>query len=127
MSRSPLNDMETEPETGPHGAGQRGEEQGPGFVVVSSSEGEHLGAWLPIADGKGRLLGRGDARAEDELVRVSALRQRPGSSDRLGPFEHKSLSRAQLVMTRVSPDAIAVKNVGRCPLVVNGTAATLAT
>jgi DNA-binding NtrC family response regulator len=127
MSGPPVNDMETEPEAGPHSAGQSGEGDGPGFVVVASSEGDHLGAWLPIPEGKGRLLGRGDARAEDELVRVSALRQRPGHSDLLGPFEHRSLSRAQLVMSRIGDDVLAVKNVGRCALLVNGAAATQAT
>ncbi len=127
MTRSPANDMETEPETGPHSAGQRGEEQSPGFVVVSSSEGDHLGAWLPIPEGKGRLLGRGDARAEDELTRVKALQQRPGSAGALGPFEHRSLSRVQLLMSRVAGDAIAVKNVGQCALTLNGAVATQAT
>jgi two-component system nitrogen regulation response regulator GlnG/two-component system response regulator HydG len=119
--------METEPEAGPHGTGLRGADDALGFVVVGSSEGDHLGARLPIPEGKGRLLGRGGARAEDELVRVSALRQRPGHSDPLGPFEHRSLSRAQLLMSRVGDGVLAVKNVGQCVLLVNGNAATEAT
>jgi len=93
----------------------------PGFVVLWSSEGdEHLGAWMPIPEGKRRILGRGAARDDDEYPRLRPSRQRPGSLILLEPFEHQALSRVQLVVERVSPQDLHVENVGRRRLSVNG-------
>lgn len=121
MGSSSTDSAETKPEADPHQGRAAERIPAPGLVVLFSSESaEHVGAWLPVPEGKPRLLGRGAAQAEDEAVRLVPLRQRPGRSVELPPFTNPSLSREQLLVGRAGPDALQLENVGRCRLLVNG-------
>jgi two-component system, NtrC family, response regulator HydG len=124
-------DQETTPET--LGDSLGGTERNPdrrlgiGFVVLwSSDEPECLGAWLPVTSGDGRgprVLGRGPARAEDEHPRLSALRQQPEQNELLPPFRSEGLSRSQLFIRPLRAELLAIVNLGRRKLLVNGAAA----
>jgi two-component system nitrogen regulation response regulator GlnG/two-component system response regulator HydG len=115
---------ETKTEEGVRAGKPRGTDstEDPGLVVLFSAEGaEHVGAWMPVPEGKGRILGRGPAQGDDELVRLRPGQQRPGELSLLGPFQHQALSRVQLLVERVAPAELELRNRGRCRLLINGT------
>jgi two-component system response regulator HydG len=121
MGSSSTDSAETKPEADPHQSRAAERVPAPGLVVLFSSEGaEHVGAWLPIPEGKPRLLGRGAAQAEDEAIRLVPLQQRPRRNVELTPFANPALSREQLLVGRDGAQTLSIENLGRCRLLVNG-------
>ncbi|MES1188019.1 MAG: sigma 54-interacting transcriptional regulator [Myxococcales bacterium] len=120
MERADVNDLETEPEADPRPR-LSGTPSDLGFVVLFSSEGsEHLGAWIPVPEGRANLLGRGAPREGDEVSKLEPVRQRPGDARRVPPFSQPALSRAQLLVKRLGSEMLLIENVGRCRVAVNG-------
>ncbi len=114
--------METEPETIPHAGSESDRDSVLGLVVLFSPEGNQVGGFMPILEGKGRLLGR-EAGACRRRARQGEDRETaPGTARGTRPLEHKALSRKQLLLRRVGPDTLEVENLGRCALLVNGEA-----
>jgi hypothetical protein len=68
------------------------------------------------------MLGRGEATDEDEVPRVAFFRQRPAGFHPCRPLEVRRLSRRQLAVDALGNDELELENVGRCPLLINGTA-----
>jgi DNA-binding NtrC family response regulator len=120
MHGADVNDLETEPEADPRpGASTMPSDLG--FVVLFSSEGsEHVGAWLPVPEGRANVLGRGAPREGDEVSKLEPVRQRPGAASSVPPFSQPALSRAQLLAKRLGSEMLLIENVGRCRVVVNG-------
>lgn len=98
-----------------------------GFVVLHCPEAPgFVGAWLAAGrPGDDRLLGRGPARPTDTLPRLTAVYQRPGSNQTLGPLPCPRVSRAQLEV-RSTGNALELRNVGSASLLVNGAQVTSA-
>lgn len=120
MPEADVDDLETETETD-RARSTSGAPADLGFVVLFSSQGsEHVGAWLPVPEGKGGLLGRGEPRESDELPRLRPVRQRPGQMTPVSPFMQRALSRSQLLLKRRGSEILLVENVGRCRISVNG-------
>jgi two-component system nitrogen regulation response regulator GlnG/two-component system response regulator HydG len=71
------------------------------------------------------VFGRGDSRA-GECVRALLVRQRPGANTETAPLESSDLSRSQLLVRSHPDGGIAVDNVGKRPLVVEGQSVTSA-
>jgi transcriptional regulator with AAA-type ATPase domain len=96
-----------------------------GFVVLHCPEAPgFVGAWLAAGSrGDDRVLGRGPARSSDRLPRLTAVYQRPGANQALGPLPCPRVSRTQLEVA-TSEDELVVRNVGSASLLVNGAAAT---
>ena len=67
------------------------------------------------------VFGRGAAEGQEAgAERLGLIRQRPGSNERTPPLDNPFLSRQQLKLT-IDGDAILVENVGKRPLLVDGT------
>ncbi len=79
-----------------------------------------------LSDSAGRPadLGRGAVLATDEYARLEPELQRPTVNLRLAPFASASLSRAQLHVSPAEPKRLRVLNVGKCPLLLNGSSVT---
>jgi DNA-binding NtrC family response regulator len=89
------------------------------IIAWSSTEPRRIGevALLP-GDGSTWKLGRG-APPAGVRDRVAFLRQRLGAITPTGPLEGSGISRDQLEI-RVRRDALLVKCIGKCPILVNG-------
>jgi two-component system nitrogen regulation response regulator GlnG/two-component system response regulator HydG len=93
------------------------------IVLHAPDDTEHIGAWISAAAtraGQPGVLGRGLPQADDERIRLQAVRQRPGTNTPLPPFASPSLSREQLLVHTVGSDSLELKKIGRRPLAVNG-------
>lgn len=116
------DEPETEPEQPSHGR-RSAEENESGLVLLfAANDPEHVGAWFACPKSLGdkpSLLGRGPARADDQHVRVTPVRQRPGKNETLPPLSDPALSRVQLTLAYVSA-GLAVSNIGRAGMIVNG-------
>jgi two-component system, NtrC family, response regulator HydG len=118
-------DTRTETETAP----ERGALEKPdanealelGFVVLHCPEAPgYVGAWLAAGQvGDDRLLGRGPARPTDRFPRLTAVYQRPGANQALGPLPGAKISRVQLEVAAKN-DGLLVRNVGAASLLLNG-------
>jgi DNA-binding NtrC family response regulator len=92
-------------------------------VLWSRHEPHRMGeVFLVTDDGAGEpwIVGRGEASQGER--RLSLFRQRPGALTAMGPIACPRLSRVQLRVARSGDGGVAVENVGRCPMVVNGRA-----
>ena len=91
------------------------------IIAWSSAEPHRIGevALFP-RDGSTWTLGRG-APPGSGADRAAFLRQRPGEATPTGPLEGAGLSRNQLEV-RVRRDALLIKRIGKCPVLVNGAA-----
>ena len=87
-------------------------------LVWSKDEPHRLGEVAAIAGPC--VLGRGGAAASDPSPRLAFFRQRPGGAQARPPLEGARISRTQLAMEPVGEDLLAVRSVGRCPLLLNG-------
>jgi transcriptional regulator with AAA-type ATPase domain len=118
----PGNDLTTAPESEQHDANAAERARAPvrGLVVLyAPGDPEHLGSFLPVTNRDvPMVLGRG---AEDGASsrRATFFRQRPGENTPLVPLRSQAVSRAQLELRAVD-GGIAVTNVGRLPLLVDG-------
>lgn len=126
MPKRPVTDAADEPETEPEqpSHGQRSpRESETGLVLLfAARDRDHVGAWFACSKSLGdkpQLLGRGPARADDQYVRITPVRQRPGINEPLPPLSDPTLSRTQLTLTVVSA-GLAVSNVGRSVMTING-------
>lgn len=72
--------------------------------------------WLSTAPA---CFGRGEASADDPHPRVFPARQRPGVLEAGQPWRGRATSRVQLIL-QVDGEAVALRNVGKCPLRVGG-------
>lgn len=98
----------------------------PALVIVwSLHEPARIGEVLLVpGDGRARMVGRG-RQPDSRYLRLECQRQRPGQLESTGPLQAPTLSREQLLLETFA-DRIQVRNVGRCPLRVNGVALTQA-
>jgi DNA-binding NtrC family response regulator len=89
------------------------------IIAWSSAEPHRAGevALLP-GDGSAWKLGRG-APPSGASDRIAFVRQRPGTAVPTGPLGGSGISREQLEV-RVRRDALLVKRIGKCPVLVNG-------
>lgn len=100
---------------GPRSGGTR-----PALVLSwSREEPDRVGELVLFTGSKPLLLGRGPARASDQVPRGGFVRQRPGTTTVCGPLDSAGISRQQLVVTPID-GALEVANIGRCPLLVDG-------
>jgi DNA-binding NtrC family response regulator len=72
--------------------------------------------------GEPRVFGRGGALADDPHPRLTFFRQLPGGPEAVPALSLPTLSRVQLIVSSFGLDHVAVKNVGRCSLLVGGKA-----
>jgi transcriptional regulator with AAA-type ATPase domain len=123
---SPPDDLETEPELVAHPTGPAGAQNLLGLVILwNAGNPEHAGAWLAVGaaeQSKARVLGRGNSRTDDHYARLFPVHQLPGLNQPVARLQNRSLSRVQLRVRCVTNGALAVENVGRCGLWVNGDA-----
>ncbi|HEU4410759.1 MAG TPA: sigma 54-interacting transcriptional regulator [Polyangiaceae bacterium] len=95
-----------------------------GLVLLwSRDEPDRVGelALLPSpAVGTLAALGRGGPGDGGPLPHLAFRRQRPGHDVATGPFRSPRISRTQIRLELAGPHALAVTNVGRCPLVHEG-------
>lgn len=73
---------------------------------------------LVTEDDDGWQLGRGQQQGDDAR-RLRFVRQRPGTMEHTPPLAAGAISRHQLTV-RAMGDVLAVDNVGRCPMIING-------
>lgn len=108
------------PDTGPRSSSPPRGPLIPALVIVwSLHEPSRIGEVLLVpGDGRSRMVGRG-IQPDSRMERLECLRQRPGLLERTGPLMAPTLSREQLLLETFA-DRIQVRNVGRCPLRVNG-------
>jgi DNA-binding NtrC family response regulator len=66
------------------------------------------------------VFGRGSPLVSDPHPRLSFVRQRPGGLEAAAAVSLPKISRVQLVVSAHGLDFIAVRNVGRCPLLEDG-------
>lgn len=96
----------------------------PALVVLWSRDEPHrVGeiALLPLGGaGVSALLGRQAPSPDDEVPRLTFVRQRPGRTEATGPLRSPHLSRDQLLLVVEGAGRVRVDNVGRCPLRVGG-------
>lgn len=95
-------------------------------LLWARDEAERVGEVLLLERGVRVLLGRSDGPAAG-VLRGELVRQRPGRVEPTGPLRSARVSRDQLVLRADADGEIRVENVGRCPLLVNGQEATVAT
>ncbi|HNN93093.1 MAG TPA: protein kinase [Pseudomonadota bacterium] len=88
-------------------------------IVWSKDEPHRLGEVAAIAGPC--VLGRGGAAPSDPSPRLTFFRHRPGGGQARPPLEGARISRTQLAIEPVGEDRLAVRSVGRCPLLLNGT------
>jgi two-component system nitrogen regulation response regulator GlnG/two-component system response regulator HydG len=116
-------ELSTEPEPVSESARKSARSPRLGFTLLYCAEApQRAGAFIAVPDSqtaKPFILGRGSSRASDGALRLSAVFQRPGENFRLPPFENPALSRVQLEVSH-APGGFRLRNVGRCPLVING-------
>jgi two-component system response regulator HydG len=90
-----------------------------GLVVLHGvGDRQHVGSFVPVTSREAVVLGRGG----DDVVpsrRAIFLQQRPSQSKPLPPLRNQALSRNQLELRSVD-GRVAVRNVGRLSLSVNG-------
>ncbi|HLK36600.1 MAG TPA: sigma 54-interacting transcriptional regulator, partial [Polyangiaceae bacterium] len=119
-----MTESTTLDEEAPEGRAARSTQDALGLVVVWCAETpERVGevAFLPAGTpGEPRVFGRGSARPDDPHPRVAFVRQRPGGTEATPALSVRRLSRVQLVASSYGLDHVLLRNVGRCPLVVDG-------
>ena len=127
MPKRPVTDaadeLETEPEQPSYGQRTLRESESGLVLLFSARDRHHVGAWFACSKSLGnrpQLLGRGPARADDQYVRITPVRQRPGINEPLPPLSDPALSRTQLTLT-AAPAGLAVDNLGRSAMTINGT------
>jgi two-component system nitrogen regulation response regulator GlnG/two-component system response regulator HydG len=108
------------------------DERAPGLlealvVVYCADDPSRLGEVLLLPPSRGRpfVFGRGDAPSGD-VVRARLVRQRPGQNTEMPPLEASDLSRSQLLLKSHPEGEIAIENVGKRALVVDGEQVTSA-
>lgn len=89
-------------------------------LVWSVNAPERVGEVMVVDTFGPGIFGRGDPEAGED--RLQLQRQRPGGADRTGVLPTPRISRDQLRIT-AGKDHLQVENVGRCPLLVDGTPA----
>ncbi len=94
----------------------------PALVIVwSAREGERVGELLALPERAAGpfVFGRGAQQADDRFDRLFPVRQQPGENRATGPLENPFLSRQHLA---IRPDGagLAVENLGKRPLLLNG-------
>jgi len=87
-------------------------------IAWSLDEAERIGEVAAVE--RPRLLGRGEADADDTLPRLELREDRPGESRRTGPLRSSRISRRQLELRPAADGSIEVTRTGRCPLLING-------
>ncbi|MGK3992824.1 sigma 54-interacting transcriptional regulator [Sorangium sp. So ce1024] len=70
------------------------------------------------------VLGRGGQQSQDGAPRLTFHRQRPMGWAAMPPLEGPRISRLQLEIEPAQDGQLAVRSIGRCPLLVNGLPAT---
>ncbi len=91
-------------------------------IAWSAAEPHRIGELALVADDDGpRMLGRGEAEAGDAHPRLGFVRQRPGALSPAPAIQGPAISKDQLLLTPAS-GGVAFERVGRCPVLVNGTA-----
>ena len=93
-------------------------------VLWCEAEPWRAGEVLRVPTGSGVwLLGRGHRGGEDEAQRLTFCQQRPGRDISTAPLMDRKISRRQLRVSASSktPDRLDVENVGRRPMLINGT------
>ncbi len=66
------------------------------------------------------VLGRGGPQSQDGAPRLAFHRQRPMGWAMMPPLEGPRISRLQLELTPTEEGQLAVRSIGRCPLLING-------
>jgi two-component system nitrogen regulation response regulator GlnG/two-component system response regulator HydG len=95
-------------------------------VLWSRDEPERIGEVLLIPHSVAPwIFGRGETSPGEH--RLALVRQRPAANQLTGPLGSLRISRVQLCLTALGPDALEVDNAGRCPLTVDGREQTRAT
>ena len=95
-------------------------------IAWSLAEPGRVGEIAHFADGKPRLLGRGEPMPDDDAPRVVFGQERPGELAVGGVTEGRRLSRRQLVI-QAKGGALEIERIGRCPMLVNDRPTTRAT
>lgn len=70
------------------------------------------------------VLGRGGPQSQDGAPRLTFHRQRPVGWAAMPPLEGPRISRLQLEIEPAQDGLLAVRSIGRCPLLINGLPAT---
>jgi DNA-binding NtrC family response regulator len=91
-------------------------------IAWSRDEPHRLGEAAPV--GQPSVLGRGDHRPEDPATRVTFFQQRPWGATARPPLEGSRISRLQLELSPTADERLAVRSLGRCALLINGTEAS---
>ncbi len=84
----------------------------------SLDEPERVGEVAPL--GAAAVLGRGDAQPDDLAARLIWYQPRPDGTHAQPPLASRRISRSQLHLEPTPEGNVAVRQLGRCPLVVRG-------
>ncbi|WP_437969326.1 sigma 54-interacting transcriptional regulator [Sorangium sp. So ce260] len=89
------------------------------LVIAWSREEPNRVGEAALVDGR-CVLGRGGPQSQDSAPRLGFHRQRPMGWAMMPPLEGPRISRLQLELTPTEDGLLAVRSIGRCPLLING-------
>ncbi|WP_437529645.1 sigma 54-interacting transcriptional regulator [Sorangium sp. So ce726] len=91
-------------------------------IAWSRDDPNRVGEAAPV-EGQS-VLGRGGPQSQDTAPRLVFHRQRPMGWAAMPPLEGPRISRLQLELSPTQDGLLAVRSIGRCPFLVNGSPAT---
>ncbi|WP_437751809.1 sigma 54-interacting transcriptional regulator [Sorangium sp. So ce1389] len=93
------------------------------LIIAWSREEPHRMGEAALVEGRA-VLGRGGPQPQDAAPRLTFHRQRPVGWAAMPPLEGPRISRLQLEVEPTPDGLLAVRSIGRCPLLINGSPAT---
>jgi MoxR-like ATPase len=92
----------------------------PALTILWSADEPHRVGEVALVPAGPCTLGRMEPSRGETIRRLVFCRQRPGRTDITGPLQSPRISREQLALERTAQGALALRNVGRAPLLVDG-------